>query len=398
MSHFQNKPGYLCHTQNGIIMLLTAFSTTAIAADAKIGNTTVDISGFVKLDAMFTNYNDGTPASSAIDDFYIPSVIPTAAAGTASTGESTKFNAHAKQTRFNLKTATELENGKKINGLIEVDFGPGSPTSNGKVTTNRSGVDLRHATISYDKWTVGQTWTNALNTSSLADTLDLFTLAEGVVATRQAQVRYTNGPFSASLENPETRINTPSGRVDTNDSTLPDLTVKYTSKGDFGNVSVAGLARQLKYEDQATKVDSSTMAAGVNVAGKINVGAKDDVRFSLTQGKGLGRYVGLALNSDGYLDAGGKIKTIDQTAANIGYKHAWTPKASSTLGYAIYEADADAAAGVINKKSQSIHANLLYNPTKEVTLGGEYIHGKLEKSNGTEGDMDRLQFSVKYNF
>ena len=379
------------------IMCATGTASTQ-AVELQVGSTTVEVGGYVKVDAMLTNYNNGTPASSALDDFYIPSLIPTSLPGAADTSESTKFNAHAKQTRFNLKSTTNLDNGKQVKGLLEMDFGPGSPASNGEVTTNRSGVDLRHAAITYDKWTIGQTWTNAMNTSSLADTLDFFTLADGVLAARQAQVRYTNGPFSASLENPETRINTASGRVDTNDGVMPDATIKYTHSGKFGNVSVAGLARQLKYEDPASGIKTTKGAGGISVAGKLNVGQQDDVRFSLTSGKGLGRYTGLALNSDGYLDANSKIKTIDQTAATAAYRHVWTPKTNSTIGYSVYKGDADADAGVFNEKAQSLHANVQYSPTKELTLGVEYIHGKLEKSNGAEGDMDRLQFAAKYSF
>tara|TARA_R110001583_G_scaffold192842_1_gene359936 strand:+ start:642 stop:1799 length:1158 start_codon:yes stop_codon:yes gene_type:complete len=369
-------------------------ATAVQAQDIKVGETTIGVHGFIKIDTMFTDYNDGIPPVDAIDDFYIPALVPTRAAGSTNTSEGVKFNSHAKQSRFNIGSSTKLANGGTLKGFIEMDFGPGSATSNGEKTTNRSGVDLRHAVITYGKWKFGQTWTNALNGSAIAETLDFFALSEGMIDTRQMQVRYTNGPLSVSLENPETVV----GRDQVNDSSVPDLIARYGFKGDWGNVSVAGIVRQLKYKDAGLGVDSSESAGGVSISGRIKSVGKDDIRFTVTSGKGLGRYLGLALNADAYVDGNNELATIDQTAANIGYRHFWNDTTRSTLGYAIYDADADAAAGVYNEKSQSIHANLLFSPVPKLTLGGEYIYGKLEKSNGNSGDMSRVQFSAKYSF
>ncbi|PHR82211.1 MAG: porin [Colwellia sp.] len=376
------------------ILIALSGVTSIQAQDIEVGKTTFAVHGYIKVDAMFTEYNDGIPPINAIDDFYIPALIPTRAAGSINTSEGVKFNSHAKQSRFNLGSSTVLSNGEKITGFIEMDFAPGVDSSNGEATTNRSGVDLRHAFISYGKWKFGQTWTNALNGSAIAETLDFFALSEGMVDTRQMQVRYTNGSLSISLENSETTV----GRVQTNDSSIPDLIVRYNFKGDWGNVSIAGIARQLKYKNIGLNIDSTESAGGISISGRINAAGKDDIRFTMTSGKGLGRYLGLALNADAYIDASNNLATIDQTAGNIGYRHFWNETMRSTIGYAIYNADADTGAPTYNKKSQSIHANLLFSPMPKLTLGGEYIYGKLEKSNGNTGDLNRLQFSAKYSF
>jgi len=381
------------------ILIALSGVTSIQAQEIEVGKTTFAVHGYIKVDAMFTEYNDGIPVAGAIDDFYIPALIPTRAAGSINTSEGVKFNSHAKQSRFNLGSSTVLANGEKITGFIEMDFGPGNAPSNGEATTNRSGVDLRHAFISYGKWKFGQTWTNALNGSAIAETLDFFALSEGMVDTRQMQVRYTNGPLSVSLENPETtvRLAAPGPDTQADDSSVPDLIARYGFKGDWGNVTVAGILRQLKYNDGAN-VDSTESAGGISISGRINAVGKDDIRFTVTSGKGLGRYIGLALNADAYVDASNNLATIDQTAGNIGYRHFWNETTRSTIGYAIYNADADTGAPTYNKKSQSIHANLLFSPMPKLTLGGEYIYGKLEKSNGNTGDMNRLQFSAKYSF
>lgn len=141
--------------------------------------------------------------------------------------------------------------------------------------------------------------------------------------------------------------------METNDNSIPDFIAKDNFKGDWGNVSIAGIARQLKYKEST-------------------------------------------LNPDAYIDGKNELSTIDQTGANIAYRHFWSDTTRSTLGYVIY--DAGSTAGVYNEKSQSIHINLLFSSLPKLRLGSEVIYGKLEKSNGDSGEMNRLQFSAKYSF
>lgn len=363
--------------------ITTALLTTSVhAAEFKLGSTTVNVGGYIKLDTNYSKYSDGTPTNRRTNQFYIPSDTPVGG------DSSSHFNMHAKQSRFNIKTSTDLANGKKLKGLLEMDF---NPTGNShELTTNREGVTLRHAVFTYGNWTFGQTWSNLLNTSSIAETLDFFALSEGMISTRQPLIKYTNGPISVSIENPETFL--VGGGAGEDENSAPDLIGKYTHSGGFGNVSLAGIVRKLEGNDL------STTAGGLSLAGRIKAGGKDDVRFAITSGKGMGRYLGLALNRGAYVD-GNSLETIDQTAANVGYRHFWGPKTRSTLGYAVYDTDdAGAAAGVYNKKSQSLHLNLIHSPTKKVSYGAELIMGKLDKSTGDSGDMNRIQFSAKYSF
>ncbi|MGK9626031.1 hypothetical protein O6382_24395, partial [Salmonella enterica subsp. enterica] len=88
---------------------------------------------------------------------------------------------------------------------------------------------------------------------------DFVGAAEGTVFARQAQVRYTRGPFSIALENPETTV-TPFGggaRIVADDNSLPDLTARYALSRPWGDVQLSGLVRQLKYQNPATNIDST---------------------------------------------------------------------------------------------------------------------------------------------
>lgn len=112
----------------------------------------------------------------------------------------------------------------------------------------------------------------------------------------------------------------------------------------------------------------------------------------------MGRYVGLALNDDAYLNAENTLETIDQTVGNIAYRHFWHAKTRTNIGYAFYHGDANESEVVFNKKSESGYINLLHSISKELTIGGEFLYAKLTKSNDEIGAMSRLQFSAKYDF
>ena len=73
---------------------------------------------------------------------------------------------------------------------------------------------------------------------------------------RQAQIRYTSGGFSFSIENPETTVTetrtggvtAPGGRIVSSDGFVPDVTFKYTGKSDNLTWQASALLRQLAYD------------------------------------------------------------------------------------------------------------------------------------------------------
>ena len=51
-------------------------------------------------------------------------------------------------------------------------------------------------------------------------------------------------------------------------------------------------------------------------------GGQDNVKFMLTQGKGLGRYVGLNVAHGAVLN-GDELDAIDSTSGFVAYQHNW---------------------------------------------------------------------------
>ena len=380
------------------------FSTTAASvfavlfgASAHAGvleTTDVKYGGYVKLDAMWSDFSAGTISGSSIGrDFYVPSTTPVG----ENASSDAVFDMHARQSRFNLATSTKLDSGKSINTKIELDF-IASPGGNERVS-NSYAPRIRQAFITYDGFLFGQAWSNFQNVGALPETLDFVGPAEGTVFVRQAMIKYTSGGFSVSAENPESTVTTQGGvRNETDDQSIPDLTARYTFKGDWGHFTVAGLMRQLTYK--AGDADESESSFGISASGRVNFG-KNNLKYMVTTGSGLGRYVGLNVAHGAVYD-GQSLDAIDSVSGFVGYQHHWNDKFRSTFLYSFFEADNNQdllnITGDPTKSSVSYSANLLYSPEKKLTFGVEYKVGERETESGADGDLTRLQFSAKYAF
>lgn len=346
-----------------------------------VGKTTVAIKGYIKLDAMMTDY-EARPAASLEPlgrDYYAgPRSVPL----DDGSGGLTLYDMHAKQTRLIVGTSTPLDNGQAIKTHLEVDF-QNSDAGN-ETISNSYQPRLRQAFFTYGNWLFGQAWSTFQNVGALPETLDFIGPTESTVFIRQPMIRYTKGRFQIALENPESRI--AAGDTTTDDNSVPDLSLRWQA----GPLVVAGLLRSIESQDPGG-VDDSVIGGGISVSGKFAVG-RDDIKFMATTGSGLGRYLGVLANFDAQVDAQGDLEAIDSSAAFVAYRHFWTPKTRSSFVFGTFDGDGDV------ESASSIHVNLLHSVTSSLTTGVELMHAEREMASGAEGAMDRLQFSAKYAF
>lgn len=381
---------------------------TTITPGAAPG-TTVKIGGFIKADFLATQTGDGQLADDATGRaLYLPGQTPVAGAGGTGERSDVDFNAHAKFSRFNIGVDNVSESGNKAGAFFEMDFF-GNSLGN-QTATNTYGVTLRHAYMYWNKWTAGQTWTNFMDAASIPEAADFVGPTDGVVFIRQAQIRYTTGGLSVALENPETTtltgVRNPVTGAWTNASAnsdrggLPDLTVRYGWKGDWGTFGVAGLVRQLKVDNQTTGADADKIAGGLTLGGKWVMADTDTLHYQLTGGEGISRYIGLGITADTAYDiARDELATTGVLAGYVGWRHAFTPKLRTNLIYARSDYDNDGTLGpLVTKSVQSIRGNVFYTPMPKVDIGAEYMYGVREIEDGRKGDINRVQFTTKYSF
>ncbi|MFW6339486.1 MAG: hypothetical protein ACOC0Q_01315 [Wenzhouxiangella sp.] len=163
--------------------------------------TNFSFGGFVKHDMMYSRYSAGSVGpQSILRDFYVAGVVPVG--GDKST---TDFDTHARETRF-FFNVERPEDG--LQGYIEMDFT--SRTGGDERLTNATSPSIRHMFLRWNNLMAGQYWSTFQNVGALPENLDFVGPAEGTTFVRQAQIRYTNGPWQFSLENPETTV-TPFG-------------------------------------------------------------------------------------------------------------------------------------------------------------------------------------------
>lgn len=374
------------------LLIMLNFTALVCAQEADIR-----VSGYVKVDSLFSRYDSGTLGTgSAGRDFYIPGLTPV-----GGDEEHTQFDMHARQTRIQIDALTELPNGEKIDGVLEVDFLL-TPIGNERVS-NSYAPRLRHAFIRYRNWTVGQTWSTFQDVSVLPDTLDFVGTPDGAIFARQALIRYRYNNLEVALENPETTL-TPFGggsRIVADDNSFPDAVVRYRHQGDWGHVMLAGMVRELAFahHQNGQKIDTSETGYGVNLTAKFLFG-RDDLRFMAATGKGLGRYFALNTVNAAILDENNELQTIDSHGFGVAYRHFWNEQWRSTLAYSRFEADHPEVMGSesATRSTHSARVNLLYSPWKNTTVGVELSMAQRELEDGQQGDMQRVQFSLKYAF
>jgi len=358
-------------------------------------DTSIGVGGYVKLDALYSSTSMGNNMYG--NQRLEPSEIPVNPLGK---GNEDQLTLHAKESRFWLKSFTPSSWGN-MNTYVEIDFfgDPGAYTYTPR---------LRHAYGSLGNFLAGQTWSTFLNSQALADTLDNNTSVGSLLTLRQPQVRWTQ-PFTvdnlpmewqASLEAPRSRIwDTSTNAMTTvTSSHYPDIVARLNFYPSWGNLSLAALGRQVQYAPNSKEPEKSVWGSAVSAAGKINTSGPDNLRFMLNYGNAMGRYDENNFFADATFNQQGDIELITSYSGMLAYQHWWDKAWRSNVEYGIAYADQPGFAALANQQTQSVHANLLWSPMLQTTIGLEYIYANRELTNHQNGELHRLQFSTRFNF
>ncbi|WP_439640264.1 DcaP family trimeric outer membrane transporter [Nevskia sp.] len=366
--------------------------------------------GYVKADAIISRYSDGPVAQGLGRDAFVPNSIAVAAPGA---GNARTYNdLHAKETRLYLKgSGTVL--GHKVGVNTEIDFIAGQLTQTlagapNEAVTNAYNPAFRLGYIDFDNFRIGQDWTTMQNMVALPDIIDLINWpSEGTVFGRQTMIRYTWGGLQLALENGETTVAQSGGNTFgvTNDNALPDFVWRYNYKtAHWGDYSLAGVARQLTDRGFVPGSNDSSLGWGLSLAGKIPLWGQDDLRFTVSGGDGIGRYLALNSVGDAVIDPAGKLHAIEIINGFLAWRHPWNDQWRSNLALSAYRANVgETGEGTllgsgVTRIVRSVTANLLYSPIPKITFGAEYRYARRDTVGNLSGDMSRLQFSARYNF
>lgn len=306
----------------------------------------------------------------------------------------------ANQSRINLATHTDTASAKPVRTFFEIDF-MGKDLSTNEVFSNSEGVRLRHAYLAYDRFLVGQYWSNFQDFVATPELLDISSPA-GRVFVRQPQIRYTVDQWSASLENPETQaIYGVSNQAESLDGigedTIPDIVLSWRYKGE-SSYQISGVLRRLGVKGTVSGVsfDDTVTGWGVNAAGNWRFG-DTTLKANLAFGEGIGRYINNGFANGLRLQKDGSVSAIKSYGLSGALEHAWSEKLKSTFSYGLFKNESDFGA-FDTDEIETYRANIRYEFVENTMVGAEVMYATRDFTDGADGDNTRIQFSVRHGF
>jgi len=132
----------------------------------------------------------------------------------------------------------------------------------------------------------------------------------------------------------------------------------------------------------------------------------------LTYGEGIGHYIndlGTVGGGDAVFDPDGKLQALPVFAGYLSYMHRWplawefmdgwpgVLRSSFTVSWVnisnfSYQPD------TAYDKTLRASMNLMYNPTKNIQGGVEFLWGERQNKDGSKGNATQLQFAMRYLF
>lgn len=363
----------------------------------------VTVGGRIKLDVIASSVSAGGPGGTNRGDLALsPGGVPLSDAGEA---HQTSFSAHGSRLWFKALQPTRLG---ETAAFLELDFF--SRDAGDERVTNSYTPRLRHGYGEWDGWTFGQTYTTFMNVSAFPELND-DGIPAGAVLVRQPLVRRrfelpaeefddVRWALDLAAESPESTIVDPAGdRFSPDDDRLPDLVARVTADGAFGNVSLAAMVRELRIDDPVpARGEDTATGYALSASGRLQLGGADDLRFALSGGNALGRY----LSSNGFdgarVNVRGRLRLTDSAGGFAALQHWWSPRWRSNLTLGAAWQAGRGAAPTENEWLATMHANLLYSPYASTTLGLEWIHAWRRRFDDHAGHLDRLQFTALHTF
>ncbi|WP_166257837.1 DcaP family trimeric outer membrane transporter [Marinobacter salicampi] len=371
--------------------LILGVAAQASAVEFSAGEYEMNLYGYGRLNASYDIDNNNALSTRS------------ASYGSLATdsGSDGHFGADAFQSRIGLTTMTP--EGVKVN--IEGDFrGGGGGT-----------LRLRHAYGSYKNVLMGQTWSNYTSFVGNTSTLDFDSLPGNAgLQSRAPQARYTAGPLSFSLEDPNSGIvgvdqddSTVLGTVAGKDS-LPAFTARLEDKSGGLSYSAAVLAHQVGYDDGTN--DDSSLGFATFVSARVALSDMITIQGTLNYSDGANSYLyrsGENFGADSaYVDANGDIETVSGYGGTVGMGVNLGGGTSVNIGYGVVTVDWDdaeddlgaAAVAGQSETNQAIMANYQWTPVANTMMGVEYQYIERENVGGDDGDGSRIMFAAQYNF
>ncbi len=326
-----------------------------------------------------------------------------------------QFGMTAKNSRIGFTSITPSARWGDITTLVEMDFA--------REQAKNGGVNLRHAYLTLDRWTLGYTWSNWVDLDATGSTVDMCGPVGQACngASRYTQVRYTaplskRSSLAVSLEQNQNAWDKFKDVVDAPespthktrpDARYPSLVGAYTFSDTWGHMGLRALGQNYgAYTPAGGR--PNVWGSAVQLSGGLKLG-KDLLVGSIYTGRGLGEY-GAAIQGARLAAGGGDLQLYRNLGWQAGYTHQWTDRVRSNLvlGGVDFSTNAAVLAKDI-KRSTNCFVNTFVKWRRNIELGVEYGYedlrtfgmGQVKLRDGTYSDRNRsnkLQLSLTASF
>ena len=383
----------------------TPATAPAKPQDNNKGESTFQIYGFAMLDAGYQFKQNHPDWFDVIRPVKLPS-FPNEFAPNGKTYYGVR------QSRLGVKSTTPTKYGELKTQFEFELFGTG-------VDAGQTTFRLRHAYGELGQFGAGQTWSPFMDIDVFPNSLEYWG-PNGMVFFRNLQFRWMplkgRNSVTLALERPgasgdqgvfSDRIELQGIRPKFD---LPDFSGNVRFTRDWGYFQVAGMLRRIKWVDttnDAFDLGGTETGAGLNFTSNVKFTQNDTGRFAFVFGQGIQNYMNDAPVDVGIeLTPGGDPRrpitgvALPMWSLVAFLDHNWNKRFSTAIGYSFLDIDNSngQAANAFHRGHYGL-GNLLYYPTENVMVGGEFQWGRRENFlDGFKADDFRIQFSFKYNF
>jgi len=391
-----------------VVALLAAVSGRATAQGAASQDTTLrlELFGFAQGDIGF----DFARMDPNWFDVVRPTKLPS---GPFEFGKNGHFWASARQTRFGVRAAKLTDYGD-VKAVFDFDlFGVG-------VDAGQTTIRLRHAYGSFLHIYAGQLETPFMDLDVFPNILDYWG-PSGMIFFRNVMLQYRpietqdgKQMLQIALERPGASADAGdyAGRIELANVTphfpWPDISAAYRYAGDWGHVKVAGIWREIRWDQVPTDtfdLSGHVTGWGATLSGNFKF-SRDVIRWQAVYGEGIQNYFNDAPVDVGVVNQFNNLRTpitgdaLPIFGAVLYDDHTWNSEFSSAIGWSMTNiTNSDAELGSAFHNGQYASTNLLWTPTSNMMLGGEVQYARRQNNfDGFKINQVKLQFSVKYSY
>ena len=188
---------------------------------------------------------------------------------------------------------------------------------------------------------------------------------------------------------------------------MPDLSAEYRMAGDWGYVELAGIVREIKWDDTQhdRSISRARHRAGASTSARTSSSRRHVSRLQVVYGEGIENYMNDAPVDVGVKNNLGNPRTpvIGKALPVLGRRRVPRPQLEREVDehgrlLAGRHRQQRPARPPTHSRRASTRSQLAVLPGENVMLGPEFQWGQRETSRRLHLDDYRIQFSAKYNF